>query len=350
MEPPVDQRRRRMATMSDVARLAGVSTMTVSNVLSSRSRVGDDTRLRVLTAVDELGYEVNLTARRLRAGRVDTVALIVPSFDHAYFAELAAGFAAEFARHGRHLVVTQSGASREGELSALSQARLGQYDGVILSAVGLAYEEVDALRSAQPLLLLGEQAVPPRFDHVCIANVEGARLAVRHLLDRGARRVAVAGGVAACRGDGVPARDSMSGLRTRGWRAAHDEAGVVPDERLLLGGARYAAADARRAVGDALAEGLQFDAVFAITDEIAHGVLAALHGAGLRVPEDVAVVGFDDLRMSEFATPGLSSVDVSRDWIVQHAVSVIERRIAGEDGEPVRLTAPVRLVVRASSG
>ena len=348
MGPPVGKRRR-MATMSDVARLAGVSTMTVSNVLNDRPRVGDETRSRVLTAVDELGYEVNLTARRLRAGRVDTVALIVPSFDHAYFAELAAGFASEFARHGRHLVVTQSGASREGELSALSQARLGQYDGVILSAVGLSYEEVDALRSAQPLLLLGEQPVPPRFDHVCIANVEGARLAVRHLLDRGARRVAVAGGVAVGRGDGAPEPDSMAGLRSQGWYSAHEETGVVPDERLLLGEARYAAADARRAVAGALADGLEFDAVFAITDEIAHGVLAALHDAGLRVPQDVAVVGFDDLRMSEFATPGLSSVNVSRDWIVRHAVSVIERRISGDDGEPVRLTAPVGLVVRGSS-
>lgn len=341
----------RVATMSDVARRAGVSKMTVSNVLNGRARVSEATRDRVLAAVDELGYEINLTARRLRAGRVDTVALIVPRFDHMYFAELAAGFATEVAAHGRHLVVAQSGASKEGELSALSQARLRQYDAVVLSAVGLTYDEVDALSTAQPLVLLGEEDVPPRFDHISIANEEGGRLAVRHLLERGARRVAVVDGppvVHDAAGAGH-APDSTSGLRTQGWRAAHREAGLVPDERLLLGGARYSAEGARHVVREALAAGLEPDAIFAVTDEMAYGVLAALHEAGRRVPQDVAVVGFDDLRGSAFAVPGLSSVAPARDWIAREAVAVIERRLAGDDAAPVRLTAPVGLVVRGSS-
>ncbi|MFS0705949.1 LacI family DNA-binding transcriptional regulator [Cellulomonas sp. 179-A 9B4 NHS] len=335
--------------MSDVARLAGVSKMTVSNVLNDRPRVGDATRRRVLEAVDELGYEINLTARRLRAGRVDTVALIVPRFDHVYFAELAACFATEVAQHGRHLVVAQSGASKEGELSLLSQARLRQYDAVVLSAVGLTYDEVDALRLAQPLLLLGEQDVPPQFDHVSIGNHEGARLAVRHLLDAGRRRVAVVDGAEVDHAvtDGVD--DPTSGLRTRGWRTAHEELGLVPDDRLLLGGAQYTAEGARDVLAGALARGLRPDAVFAVTDEMAYGVLAALHEAGLRVPQDVAVVGFDNLRGSAFAVPGLSSVDPGREWLAQQAVSLLERRLAGDESDPVRLTTPVHLVVRGSS-
>lgn len=340
-----------MATMSDVARRAGVSKMTVSNVLNGRARVGEATRDRVLAAVDELGYEINLTARRLRAGRIDTIALIVPRFDHMYFAELAASFATEAAAHGRHLVVAQSGASKEGELSALSQARLGQYDAVVLSAVGLTYDEVDALRTVQPLVLLGEQEVPPRFDHVSIGNAEGGRLAVRHMLDRGARRVAVVDGPPVghdASGTGlVP--DPTSGLRTQGWRAAHAEVGLVPDERLVLGDAQYTAEGARRVLAEALAGGLDVDAVFAVTDEMAYGVLTALHEAGRRVPDDVAVVGFDDLRGSAFAVPGLSSVDPGRDWIAREAVRVVERRLAGEEFAPVRLTTPVELVVRGSS-
>ncbi|QCB95163.1 LacI family DNA-binding transcriptional regulator [Cellulomonas shaoxiangyii] len=337
--------------MSDVARRAGVSKMTVSNVLNGRTRVGEATRRRVLEAVDELGYEINLTARRLRAGRVDTVALIVPRFDHTYFAELATSFATEVANHGRHLVVAQSGASKEGELSELSLARLRQYDAVVLSAVGLTYDEVDSLSSTQPLVLLGEQDVPQRFDHVSIGNAEGARLAVRHLLGRGARRVAVVDGPSVGpAGTGAPGGlDPTSGLRTQGWRTAHADVGLVPDERLVLGGALYTAQGAREVVLRALAAGLAPDAVFAVTDDMAYGVLAALHDAGLRVPQDVAVVGFDNLRGSEFAVPGLSSVDPGRDWIARQAVSVIERRLAGEAFEPVRLTTPVELVVRGSS-
>ncbi|WP_230685045.1 LacI family DNA-binding transcriptional regulator [Cellulomonas sp. JZ18] len=336
--------------MSDVARLAGVSKMTVSNVLNDRPRVGDETRRRVLAAVDELGYEINLTARRLRAGRVDTVALIVPRFDHMYFAELAACFAVEVARHDRHLVVAQSGASREGELSALSQARLRQYDAVVLSAVGLSYDEVDALSLSQPLLLLGEQEVPPRFDHVSIDNAGGARLAVGHLLDRGARRVAVVDGPPVPASDvAAGAPDATSDQRIEGWRAAHRERGLVADESLLLGGALYTAEGARDVLARALADGRRVDAVFAVTDEMAYGVLAALHDAGLRVPQDVAVVGFDDLRGSAFAVPGLSSVDPGREWIARQAVAVVERRLAGDDSGPVRLTAPVELVVRGSS-
>lgn len=343
-------RGRRVATMSDVARLAGVSKMTVSNVLNDRPRVGDETRRRVLAAVEELGYEINLTARRLRAGRVDTVALIVPRFDHVYFAELAACFAVEIARHDRHLVVAQSGASKEGELSALSQARLRQYDAVVLSAVGLTYDEMDALSLTQPLLLLGEHDVPPRFDHIGIANEEGARLAVGHLLDRGARRVAVVDGHALTRDGSAPgAPDATSDQRIEGWRTAHRARGLVPDERLLLGDALYTAEGARRVVARAIAEGAGFDAVFAVTDEMAYGVLAALHDAGLRVPHDVAVVGFDALRGSEFTVPGLSSVDPGREWVARQAVAVLERRLAGDDSAPVRLTTPVELVVRGSS-
>lgn len=339
----------RVATMSDVAQLAGVSKMTVSNVLNGRPRVGDETRRRVLAAVDQLGYEINLTARRLRAGRVDTVALIVPRFDHVYFAELAACFATEVAEHGRHLVVAQSGASKEGELSALSQARLRQYDAVVLSAVGLTYDEMDALSLSQPLLLLGEHDVPPRFDHVSIANEEGARLAVGHLLDRGARRVAVVDGPPVQVAVVAGAPDATSDQRIEGWRAAHRERGLVADESLLLGGALYTAEGARDVVRRALADGRRFDAVFAVTDEMAYGVLAAVHDAGLRVPHDVAVVGFDDLRGSAFTTPGLTSVNPGRAWLARQAVAIVERRLAGDDSAPVRLTTPVELVVRASS-
>ncbi|MDR1431050.1 MAG: LacI family transcriptional regulator, partial [Propionibacteriaceae bacterium] len=153
-------RRISLPTMSDVARAAGVSVMTVSNVINDRPKVGKETRRRVLDVIDELGYTVNLTARELRAGRSDTVALIIPNFDH-YYSELATACADTLAGKGLHLVVTRTRASKEDELSALSQAQFQRYDGIVLSPVGLSYKEIAALPKTQPVLLLGEQELPP---------------------------------------------------------------------------------------------------------------------------------------------------------------------------------------------
>lgn len=336
-----------MTTMSDVAREAGVSVMTVSNVVNGRPRVGAETRLRVLEVIADLGYEVNLNARRLRAGRTDTVALIVPGFDHAYFGDLAARVARTLAATGRHLVVEQGGESREGELEALSLARLAMYDGVLLSVVGLDTPDIERLRTATPLVLLGEREVPVRLDHVGMDNVAGAQLATAHLLATGARSVAVVGGAHALPANG----NGMSPMRTAGWRAAHVAAGREVDPRLVVELAVQDGAHARRAVEELLASRVPLDAVFAVTDSVAMGVLAALADAGLRVPEDVQVIGFDNLRLSELLVPGLSSVDPGHEVMVSEALRLLDRRIAAE-GRPVvpeHVVGPARLVLRGST-
>ena len=328
-----------MTTMSDVAAAAGVSVMTVSNVLNDRPKVGPDTRLRVLEAVDRLGYEVNLTAKRLRSGRTDTIGLVVPRFDHPYFGELAAKLAVALAATGRHLSVEQSNASPEGELEALSQARIATYDAVLLSVVGLHYDDVDRLRTTKPVVLLGEQEMPPRFDHLQLDNETGAYAATRHLIDGGARNVLMTGG-----GDeGFP---SMSTMRTVGFERALRESGLRGAVLPLI---RYEPADARAAVAERLRQDPTIDGIFAITDQVAVGVLAGVRDAGLRVPDDVQVVGFDNLAFGEHIDPGLTTIDPSHDWVVERVIDLIDRRIAGEQLAPQHLTSPARLVPRGST-
>lgn len=336
-----------MTTMSDVARTAGVSVMTVSNVINGRPRVGAETRLRVLDVIADLGYEVNLNARRLRAGRTDTVALIVPCFDHVYFGDLAARVARALEVTGRHLVVEQGGATREGELAAVSLARLKMYDGVLLSVVGLDGADVDRLRTATPIVLLGERELPERFDHVAMGNVEGARLATAHMLATGSRSVVILGGA---RGQSS-VESGMSQMRTAGWRAAHDDAGREPDPRLVIEMAAPESKDAHRAIGDLVDSGVPFDGVFAVTDAVAIGVLSGLAAAGLRVPEDVQVIGFDNLSLSEFLVPALSTVDPGNLAMVGEALRLLDRRIAagGEPVVPEHVVGPVRLVLRGST-
>ncbi|MGW8484333.1 LacI family DNA-binding transcriptional regulator [Microbacterium sp. NPDC055903] len=331
-------------TMSDVARAAGVSIMTVSNVINERPRVSADTRARVLAVVADLGYEVNLSAKRLRAGRAGTVALVVPRFDHPYFGELAARYVEAFGAHGIHVAVEQSGASREGELSAVSRARLQMYDGVLLSVVGQSYDDVDRLHAQVPIVLLGEQEMPRHFDHVMLANIEGAELATGALLDSGRTAVAIVGGNAAATDMG------MARLRTDGWRRAHAERGVVADERLVIELPQQEMSEARRQVAGALERGLRFDALFAITDQDAVGAMAALHDAGLSIPGDVAVVGFDNLVLGEHLRPSLTTIDPSNDWVVEQSTRLLRSRMSGDDSAPEHLTAPVRLVERASTG
>lgn len=332
-------------TMREVAQASGVSLMTVSNVINGRpGAVGTETRLRVLEAVDRLGYEVNLTARRLRKGLTGTIGLIVPRFDHPYFGELAARLSSALATTGRHLSVEQSGASAEGELAALSHARFATYDAVLLSVVGLRYEDVDRLQTSVPIVLLGEQGMPARFDHVQLDNEAGAHLATAHLIERGARNILIAGGGGADHG-----QQSMTATRTRGWERAHADAGLTPRSDGVLDLDELEVACARVAVRERLRSTPEVDGIFAVTDQVAFGVMAGVHDAGLRIPQDVQVVGFDNLALGEHLTPGLTTIDPSHNWMVQRAVELIDQRIAGQDVAPKHLVSPAALVVRGTT-
>ncbi|WP_221586218.1 LacI family DNA-binding transcriptional regulator [Microbacterium sp. G2-8] len=335
------------STMNDVAKAAGVSAMTVSNVLNGRGRVGASTRDRVESAAAELGYSLNLTARHLREGRTHTIALVVPQLDHAYFGELAVRFDRLLQPSGRHLVVEQTLARPEAERSALDFARLRLYDGVLMSVVSLHPDEVAHLRPGVPVVMLGEQEIPDRFDHVRMSNFEGARLATAHMLQTGSRRIAILGG--------AHDHDETSGMartRTRGWRAAYRDAGAAVPEDLIVPLPAPTAQLGYDAVQRLLADRADLDGVFAVTDSLATGVLSALSETSLRVPADVQVIGFDDLEASRFTVPPLSTISPGDEVMATEALRLLDRLIdASPDAPPTRehLTAPASLVVRGTT-
>ena len=331
----------RTVRMADVAREAGVSVMTVSNVLNERLPVGEPTRARVMAAVEALGYEVSLAARHLRAGRTDTVAFIVPSF-HDYFGEVSDKIAPLIEAGGRHLVLERTSASPENEMAALSVARLQFYDGVLLSVAGLDRDELDRVRTSKPIVLLGERDVPDRFNHVRLANEEGARLATAHMIEHGSRRIVGLG----CTFDTA---HMMTSDRRIGWERALRDAGLDVDARYVVPVSTYTSAAARDALLDVIASGLPFDGVFAVTDVIALGAVAALAQSGLHVPVDVQLAGFDNLDMSSFVPPGLTSVDANHEGVAETAVGLLHRQMAGWTGPAEHVVAPVRLVVRGST-
>jgi DNA-binding LacI/PurR family transcriptional regulator len=331
-----------VVTMADVARSAGVSTMTVSNVINGRPRVGAATRERVLAAISDLGYQVNLAARHLRAGRTGVVGLAVPELERPYFAQLAGRLADRFEQHGLRIVMERTGASREGELDAVAFSRLRMYDGLILSVVDIDPAELSQLRTDAPVVLIGERALPSRFDHVMMDNVDGARQATAHLLGTGARRVAMIGG-------DPTGSENMPALRAEGYAIAHTDAGVAVDPDLNVR-CSFRLQDGYDAIRTLLDRGTGFDAVFALTDVVAMGALRALADAGLRVPEDVQVVGFDDIDEAAYLVPSLSSVNPGHDEMADRITALLTTQITGgPTGDPQEVVVPARLVTRGTT-
>lgn len=339
-----------MPTMADVARHAGVSVKTVSNVLNGYPYIRDTTRTRVLAAVDELGYEINVTARIFRSGRSGVVGLAVPELGQPYFGELADEILAAARAQDLQVLIQPTGFTREGELAALREPRRGLIDGLLFSPAALEQSDAGLLDDlGYPLVLLGEQMFSPHVDHVTMRNVEGARAATDLLLDVGRRRIAVVGMLHA-------ETAGSAALRFAGYREALGARGIEVDTR-LLGWADdgWHRDNGARAMADVLDSGVAVDGVVAFNDALAIGAMYELQVRGLAIPDDVAVVGFDDIGDARYSVPTLTTVDPGRREIARVAVDLLSRRVrerldAGDGREaPVLHRAGMRIVERGST-
>lgn len=315
-----------MVTMQEVARHAGVSVMTVSNVINARPHVRESTRQRVLDAIDELGYSVNAAARNLRQGRTGVIGLAVPEIDRPYFGLLSELIISRAAQHGYEVVIESTGADRERELGALQHSRLRSYDGLIISAVNLSGADAALFRADLPVVVLGERSYEERVDHVVMANAEGAGQVARHLIEQGARALAMIGGV---HDPDVPA--GAGTLRAAGFVEAAEAAGIRVDPRLMIDCA-YSFEGGVHSVEQLLDSGLRFDGLFCATDVLAIGAIRGLRDRGIRVPDEILVAGFDDVPIARFTVPSVTSVAPDHEGMVEAALSMLVSRIAGERG------------------
>ncbi|WP_240436360.1 LacI family DNA-binding transcriptional regulator [Streptomyces sporangiiformans] len=338
-----------MATIQDVAKAAGVSAMTVSNVINNHPNVRSATREKVLEAMARLDYRVNVAARNLRKGRTGTVGLAVPEVNSSYYGQLAAAIIAAAERHDLRVCIEQTGASRENELDALSLSRNRLYDGLILSTVGMGQADVERLKVDYPVVILGERIFGGPVDHVAMPNVDASQAATRHLIERGCRRIAVLRGP-------VTVEVDVSSLRHTGYRQALRAAGLPEDPDLVQTvQALTLRAGAGRARG-MVESGLDFDGVFCVTDTVAMGVLRGLADAGVRVPQQVKVIGFDNIEESEFLVPSLSTIDPDHARMAQRAVDLLARRIeqtdpgGSESMDREEFVSDFSVVVRESTG
>jgi len=336
-------------TMRDVAQLAGVSVKTVSNVVNDHPYVRPATRARVTQAISELGYRPHLPARGLRSGRSGLIGLAVPELRLDYFAELADEVITAAEARGLGVIIGQLGGDRDREISVVAEG-LRQTDGLLFSPERLGMLDRERLDAVDyPFVLLGERIFGSAVDHVAIHNSTAARAAVEHLISGGRRKVAVVG----AHPDGREGQARPSNLRVEGYREALADAGLPHDQRLERPAAPWHPQQGAEATRTLLASGLEFDAVFALNDMLALGVIRALREARVRVPGDVAVIGFDNVEAGRFTAPSLTSIDPGRGEIAETAVAMLVERMdrTSRPHPPARLhKASFRVVARESTG
>ncbi|MFG2358680.1 LacI family DNA-binding transcriptional regulator [Streptomyces sp. NPDC048521] len=329
--------------IKDVAEYAGVSPKTVSNVINDYEHVSEKTRATVREAIEALGYRVNIAGRQLRRGRTGMITLAVPELDVAYFSELAKHVMAAADQRGLTVLIHQTGGVRERERAALHGFDAQFTDGVILSPLSLLPRDLATRDTRLPVVLLGERSAAGTADHVGIDNVAAAREATEHLLARGRRRIAVIGGA-------VSGPQGTDRLRTQGYRAALRSAGVPFEAELVVPVDAFHWLDGARAVAAVLERDLRPDALLCLNDHLALGALRALHEARLRAPQDIDVVGFDDIEAGRFSVPSLTTIAPDKSAIATTAVTLLVDRIDRPTAEHgVDHIVEHRLIVRESS-
>ena len=330
-----------MATIRDVARAAAVSTATVSRVLNGTARVSDETSRRVADAAKRLDYWPNGAARSLIHSRTQTLGVLLPDIFGEFFSEVIRGIDQAVRDAGLQVLLSSSHSTAEG-LFAAAKAMGGRVDGFIVMAPdGDAETAVERIRKRFPVVLLNPRAETPGTVSVSIANYEGAFAAVSHLLRLGHRRVAIVSG---------PMGNADSDERLRGYRAALIAHDIEPDDRLVLPGA-FTEASGYEAGGRFVRIRPMPTAVFAANDGMAIGLMSRLSEGGIRVPEDVAVMGFDDIPTARYLAPPLSTVRTDAHQLGACAVAgFLDVLNSGDDELNRRWVMPWDLVIRRSCG
>ncbi|MFJ6386926.1 LacI family DNA-binding transcriptional regulator [Streptomyces sp. NPDC091972] len=297
------KRRLGTPTLEEVAAHAGVGRGTVSRVINNAAGVKESTRLTVQRAIEELGYVPNLAARSLAGRGADAVALVMTEpdwrqFAEPFFSEIVSSLGDALSDTGMQLLLTlvRSDAERQ---RFLEYARGGRVDGVLLISVHAGDPLPDMLAESRlPTVLLGRRSGDEYVSYVDVDNVGGARSAVYHLLRQGRRAIATITG---------PTDMYVTQCRVRGYQEALALAGVE-GKRTLVAEGDFTAESGRRAMAELLRRHPEIDGVLAASDTTAAGALETLHAAGRRVPEDVAVIGFDDFPLAQQTTPRLTTV------------------------------------------
>ena len=322
------------ATIRDVARRAQVSVASVSRVLNRLENVSEETRNRVTEAVRDLGYVPHAGARSLSLAKTNAIGVVLPDFHGEFFSEIVRGMDREASRHGYMLLLSNVHAGSEQSANAMRAMR-GRVDGLVILAPHLTEDELaDAVPTGTPAVLINTRGDAGGHPGVRLDNAAGAEAVAEHLFSLGRKKIVHIAGAAG----NIDAIE-----RAEAFKAALEKRGVSVET--VAGD--FAEESGEAAIDALLKSGRKFDAVFAGNDMMASGALQALNRAGVRVPEEVAVVGFDDIPLARHI--GLTTVQVHIAELGERALDRLLAILAGEDDPGGQELHKPELVVRSTT-
>src|SRR6195952_846435 len=330
------------ATIREIASAAGVSIATVSRVLNERPGVADETRGAVLKVVRDRGFSANRSARALSGGRTGLVGGMLPIVEAAYFSSILSGAAEALYEQDMRMVLCPTLHHHEREVTLLDRLMHGTTDGAVLMLPEESNDELKVLRRKGYAFVIVDPrvALDEGIPAVSASNASGARDATEHLLSLGHRRIGVIQG---------PKTFLATSERLNGFHGAMAAAGVMPDPRLVLE-STFDIEGGVKAASRLLDAAEQPTAIFAFNDNTAIGALRVARQRGIRVPEDLSIMGFDDSEHSAIVTPALTTVRQPLAEMGRMAVSLLVRILDGQRLEALHIELKTRLIVRDSTG
>ncbi|GAB3264693.1 LacI family DNA-binding transcriptional regulator [Chitinimonas naiadis] len=324
------------STLHEVARIAGVSPSTVSRILNGTARVSDDKRKAVEAAIANLNYKPNLLAQGLKKGRAMTIGILTQDLASPYFTEALMGVEAALTGTGYAPLIVSGHwhADEEAERVELLIAR--RVDGIVILSGSLSDKRINEFAMRLPIVATGRRIDAGNARGIALNQLDGARMATEYLLEQGHRQIAFIAG---------PPDHDDARARLAGYRAALDVAGIHFDPNLVAQG-NFLESGGLLALNDLLETRQRFTAIFCANDQTAYGARLALYRRGIRVPDDISIVGFDDLPYSNYTTPPLTTVKQPIYEVGKRAVQAVLQMV---NDEPALIMPPtLELVVRES--
>jgi len=330
-----------LVNIHDVAKLAKVSIATVSRVSSNKEGVNEDTKARVLEAMAKLGYRPNSAARTLRMSKSNIIIVLMVNIKNSFFSEFIRGIEEIARKSGYYILIGSTDGDPEKEKEYIDLIQESRVDGVILTTAGVLDEStIKKISETSPMVLTFDYVPSQQIPSISIDNESASRKITNHLIDLGHTRIAhITGNMGRL----------QSQTRLYGYKQALSQHSIPVDEALIQEGG-YLFEDGYLAAQKLLSFDNLPTAIYGGNDNVAIGALKAAHEAGLRVPEDIAIVGFDNVDIASYVTPGLTTIHQPRYEIGKRAMELLLKKIDNEEIDHGHIILEDELIIRESCG
>jgi len=331
---------RKYVTIKDIAKIAGVSMNTVSRAFNNKPDISKETKERILKIAQELGYVKNFTASSLKQKESKIIGVVISDSANPFYAETLKGIEAAARKYGYQIILcnTERDYRIEKEMIRILIGR--RVDGLIIGPVQTGYEDIKMLEDMKfPTVILGRHFEDIEIDEIYNNEVKGGYLATKHLIERGRRKIVMLNGFLEI---------SAARMRLEGYKKALFDYGIDFDESgVLIGDIDFISGYERTL--DLIERKKEFDAIFCYNDMIAFGAVKALREKGFKIPEDVSIVGYDDVLYSELIDPPLTTVRIKKYELGFEAMKMLMSRLKGRRKKIKKVILDVELIVRKSS-